>query len=101
MLIDKEKSYNKNLNIYITSLCPVSKEALEEDLKSIASHNFHLAPTLDTALKNEYLDSDKATYIDTKWIVKNYLYNQDGKHFKPEFYMTYIPYVLYFIEYTK
>ena len=101
MLIDKEKSYNKNLNIYITSLCPVSKAALEEDLKSIAPHNFHLAPTLDTALKNEYLDSDKATYIDTKWIVKNYLYNQDGKHFKPEFYMSYIPYVLYFIEYTK
>ena len=101
MLIDKEKSYNKNLNIYITSLCPVSKAALEEDLKSIAPHNFHLAPILDTALKNEYLDSDKATYIDTKWIVKNYLYNQDGKHFKPEFYMTYIPYVLYFIEYTK
>lgn len=101
MLIDKEKSYNKNLNIYITSLCPVSKAALEEDLKSIAPHNFHLASILDTALKNEYLDSDKATYIDTKWIVKNYLYNQDGKHFKPEFYMTYIPYVLYFIEYTK
>ena len=99
--IDKIKSYNDKLDIYITSLCPVSKTAMEEDLKSPTSHNFHLAPILDAALKEELEKSKKARYIDTKWIVENYLYNKDGIHFKPEFYMTYTPYVLDYIEYIK
>ena len=99
--IDKIKSYNDNLDIYITSLCPVSKTAMEEDLKSPTSHNFYLAPILDAALKEELEKSKKAIYIDTKWIVENYLYNKDGIHFKPEFYLTYTPYVLDYIDFTK
>ena len=100
-LIDKARSFNDKLDIYITSLCPVSNAALEEDLKSPTPHNFYLAPVLDSALIDEFKNSDKAKYIDTKWIADNYLYGKDGIHFKPEFYMTYIPYVLNYIEYIK
>ena len=99
--IDKIKSYNDKLDIYITSLCPVSETAMAEDLKSLTPHNFNLAPALDNALKEELEKSKKATYIDTKWIVENYLYNIDGIHFKPEFYLTYIPYVLDYIGFIK
>lgn len=100
-LINKGKSFNKNLKFYITSLCPGSKDAVAEDLKRPIPFNYHNAPMLDKAIKEEFTHNENATYIETKWIIDDILYSQDGVHFKPEFYMTYIPYVLDFIDFVE
>ena len=89
------KNKLKNCKIYILSIIPASLEKIKEDLKSPIPHNIFMGKEFDIGLENHNFYD--ATYIDTKWIVRENFNKDDGVHMIDTFYKILIPYVSLFI----
>lgn len=94
-IIDKLKNKLPDCNIYICSLLPATYDKIKEDFLSPLPHNIYRGKEFDMAIENYQFED--ATYIDTKWIVRDTWHKEDGVHMTKEFYEILIPYVAYFI----
>ena len=92
-LYDKVKEINPNTNVYICSLMPATKEAIDNDLKGDFVHNLYKGYEYDLALKNHFADN----YLDIKFLAKKDYYGPDGIHFRVELYNMLIRYLAYYI----
>ena len=92
-LYDRVKEINPNTNVYICSLMPATKEAIEQDLKADFNHNLHKGYEYDLALKKHFADN----YIDIKFMAKREYYGPDGIHFRVDLYNMLIRYLAYYI----
>ena len=99
LIIKKIHEYNKDIKVFITSLLPARENVVLEDLKSTgAKYNYYNGPTFDKKLKETFNDIEEAVYIDTNWaIIEKFYDSVDGVHFVPEFYWSYIPYVVSYV----
>lgn len=92
-LYDKVKEINPNTNVYICSLMPATKEAIDNDLKGDFVHNLYKGYEYDLALKNHFAYN----YLDIKFLAKKDYYGPDGIHFRVELYNMLIRYLAYYI----
>ena len=92
-LYDKIKEINPNTNVYICSLMPATKEAIDNDLKGDFVHNLYKGYEYDLALKNHFADN----YLDIKFLAKKDYYGPDGIHFRVELYNMLVRYLAYYI----
>lgn len=99
LIIKKIHEYNKDIKVFITSLLPARENVVIEDLKSTgAKYNYYNGPTFDKKLKETFNDIEEAVYIDTNWaIIEKFYDSVDGVHFVPEFYWSYMPYVVSYV----
>lgn len=92
-LYDKVKAINKNTKVYICSLMPATKEAINRDLKGDYIHNLYKGLEFDLALKKHFANN----YIDIKFLAKPDYYGTDGIHFKVDLYNMLVQYLAYYI----
>ena len=93
-LINEIIKKTPDVNIFICSLIPATKEIIREDLESPLPHKIYLGKEFDIALENYKFD--KAMYVDTKWLVNEKDHKEDGVHMNKDFYEIFIPYLTYF-----
>ena len=94
-LFDKIKSINNSINIYVCSLLPATKKAIEEDIASPLPHKIYNGIKFDLSL--ESFSFDNAEYIDTKWFMEEEKHKSDGVHMEKYFYEILLPYVCLYV----
>ena len=98
-IIQKIKSIDPKIKIYICSLLPAQEFKKVEDLHQDFPHNIYRGEEFDKALEDYFTEDEKgATYINTKWIIKEDYYGKDGVHMKKPFYKVLVRYIAYLLQ---
>ena len=98
-IIQKIKEIDENIKIYICSLLPAKEEVKIDDLHKEFPHNIYRGEEFDKALENYFIGQERgATYINTKWIIKDDYYGKDGVHMKKPFYKVFVRYIAYLLK---
>lgn len=93
-LIDKIHQKSPNCRVYICSLIPISKAAIDRDINSGFSYEIYKGPEFDAALRENF----KEEYIDiNKFFTSDDMYFNDGVHPSNTAYKMILPYLAFYI----
>ena len=93
-LIDKIHEKAPNCKVYICSLIPASKHAIEKDIDSGFSYEIYKGPEFDAALRENFKDE----YININdFFTSEDLYYSDGVHPSSTAYRMIVPYLAFYI----
>ena len=97
-LIDKIHEKSPNAKVYICSLIPISKAAIDRDINSGFAYEIYKGPEFDAALRDNFKDE----YININdFFTSNNMYFSDGVHPSSTAYRMIIPYLAFYINRDK